>query len=192
MAGVRLKMPQKKEVIVLLLPLFNVPSSNIAFAPKNGSHRRFAVNAVKIGILRDFETAIFESKDREVLPAVFKSPLIKAVVKSTLSKMRSFLHSNLRPLLNNNFAHRDENCCGKQPIFPVFFWAGPVINPAQTRYKLRKVLNPDQLQILQRAHMCMYMYVCMYIYINIYIYIYAVKFLSGPSLAILGVIIWAK
>ena len=27
---------------------------------------------------------------------------------------------------------------------------------------------------------------------EIYIYIYAVKLLSGPSLAILGVIIWAK
>ena len=27
---------------------------------------------------------------------------------------------------------------------------------------------------------------------DIYIYIYAVKLLSGPSLAILGVIIWAK
>ena len=46
------------------------------------------------------------------------------------------------------------------------------------------------LEMILARMVCMYVYRCMYVCMCIYIY--AVKLLSGPSLAISGVIIWAK
>ena len=49
-----------------------------------------------------------------------------------------------------------------------------------------------ELNIVVEGTMDIYIYINLTKAIYIYIYIYAVKLLSGPSLAILGVIIWAK
>ena len=43
-----------------------------------------------------------------------------------------------------------------------------------------------------RCHIYIYIYIYIYTYIYIYIYIIAVELLSGPSLALLEVIIWSK
>ena len=53
-----------------------------------------------------------------------------------------------------------------------------------------QIITPERAKLGPENNTTAYIYI--YIYKYIYIYIYAVKLLSGPSLAISGVIIWAK
>ena len=51
---------------------------------------------------------------------------------------------------------------------------------------------PLVLSLPLSLSLSLYIYIYIYLFIYIYIYMYAVKLLSGPSLGVFKVIVWAK
>ena len=148
----------------------------LIFSVSSASSKRVCKKTIFIGFLHTLKHLVTSCNNNQVKPKLPKK------------KVHNFFSET--PFLtkfffkNTNFAPPPENCAPKNLQKPLFYRlkkGGQVIDP--TLAKLLTLLWPKCGQVVDPTA---------YIYMYIDIYIYAVKLLSGPSLALSGVIIWSK